>query len=288
MSPEEHVQAHEARGSRLDVNGLSTFVRDQGAGDVVLLMHGVPVSSYVWRKVMPELVQQGLRAVAYDLPGLGFSERPESFDYTWSGLGRHAVALVNQLRLSRFHLVVHDIGGPIGFELASVMPERVASLTILNTIIEVARFKKPAIMRPFGVKGVGEAYLRSMVDWVFVRFMYLQGVSDKSRCPPDELVGHRRLLLREDGGRAFLQIMRGFETTTEKQARYLGVVQEPNLPKRALWGERDPALNLKRYGSVARRLVGDPNFRTVPAKHFLQESHPEAVAHTVAEVMRPA
>lgn len=63
------------------------------------------------------------------------------------------------LGLQRFHLVVHDIGGPVGFEMAAQVPERIASLTILNTLIEADKFKKPWSMRPFATPGLDRMWI---------------------------------------------------------------------------------------------------------------------------------
>jgi pimeloyl-ACP methyl ester carboxylesterase len=105
-------------------------------GDPVVLLHGVPTSSYLWRRVLPVLARRGLRGVAFDLPGLGLADRPPDYDYSWTGLGRFAAAAVDELGLGPFHLVVHDIGGPVGFELLAAMPPgRVRSLTVLNTVV---------------------------------------------------------------------------------------------------------------------------------------------------------
>lgn len=68
---------------------------------------------------------------------------PVDFDYTWTSLGRFALAAVDELGLDRFHLVVHDIGGPVGVEVAAAVPERVKSLTVLNSPVEVDRFRRP-------------------------------------------------------------------------------------------------------------------------------------------------
>ncbi len=91
---------------------MASFVREEGDGDPVVLMHGLPASSFLYRKVIPELAARGFRAIAFDLPGLGFADRPADFDYTFAGLGRWAGAAVEALGLDRFHLVVHDAGGP--------------------------------------------------------------------------------------------------------------------------------------------------------------------------------
>src|SRR4051812_2993981 len=110
------LDIHSASGRRFEAGGVRSFVREQGSGPEVVLVHGVPTSSFLWRKVMPPLADQGLRAVAFDFPGLGLADRPERFDYSWSGLARWLGEALDVLELDRVHLVVHDIGGPIGCE----------------------------------------------------------------------------------------------------------------------------------------------------------------------------
>ncbi len=82
------VRAHEAAGRYFEAGGLRSFVREAGEGDPVVCIHGVPTSSFLYRKVIDELAARGLRGVAFDLPGLGMADRPEDFDYTWTALGR--------------------------------------------------------------------------------------------------------------------------------------------------------------------------------------------------------
>ncbi|MEM7678272.1 MAG: alpha/beta fold hydrolase, partial [Myxococcota bacterium] len=127
----------------------------------------MPASSFLYRKVLPELAQRGVRGLAFDLPGLGLADRPEDYDYSWTGLGRFARAAVDALALDRFHLVVHDIGGPVGFELAAAIPDRVRSLTLLNTIVNVASFRRPWTMMPFAVPSLGPLWLKIMASKKF-------------------------------------------------------------------------------------------------------------------------
>src|ERR1700756_4539271 len=119
------IASHRLSGMTFEAGGVGSFVVDRGDGAPVVCLHGVPASSFLYRKVLAELAARGLRGVAFDLPGLGLAARPERFDYSWTGLGRFALAAVDALGLDRFHLVVHDIGGPVGFELAAAVPERV-------------------------------------------------------------------------------------------------------------------------------------------------------------------
>ncbi len=262
--------------------GVRSFVREAGDGDAVVCVHGVPSSSFLYRKVLDELAARGRRGVAFDLPGLGLAARPDDFDYTWTGLGRFAGAAVEALGLDRFHLVVHDIGGPVGFELAAAAPDRVRSLTVLNTLVEVDGFKRPWSMEPFARRGVGELYLATMTKFAFRRLMALQGIANMAAVPREELDAYVDLLKREDGGRHFLRIMRGFERTAEKAALYRGALRDVPYPVQIVWGAADPALKLAVHGEQARRAAGLAEIHTVPAKHFLQEDQAPAIAERVA------
>jgi haloalkane dehalogenase len=282
----EVIDVHRAAGRRFTAGGVASFVRERGRGAPVVLMHGVPVSSFLYRKVIPPLAEQGLRGLAFDLPGLGLADRPADFDYSWSGLARWTGEAIDALELDRCHLVVHDIGGPIGLEWAIRNPDRVLSLTVLDTLLEVASFRRPWTMRPFAVRGLGPIWLRSVSRLAFSELFYVQGVANRRAVPRHEIYAHYELLKRGDGGRAFLRIMRGFELTEEKQ-RFLweGLAQRP-YPARIVWGERDPALGLDQMRVVQRVLsVDDPIL--LPAKHFLQEDQAVAVAHSIADLAAP-
>ncbi len=271
-------------GRVFEAAGVASFVAERGAGEAVLCLHGVPSSAFLYRKVLTELAARGMRGVAFDLPGLGLAARPEDMDYSWSGLGRFCVAAVDALALDRFHLVVHDVGGPVGFELAAAVPERVASLTVLNTIIEVDTFKRPWSMEPFARRGIGEVYLRTLTKPAFRMLMRLQGIEDMAAVGRAELDAYVDLLKREDGGRAFLKIMRGFERTPDKRALYTSVVASDRYPVQVVWGADDPALKARVHGEIARRVAGLDRLETVPAKHFLQEDQAPAVAERVAQL----
>ena len=281
VRPEEHIEAHRAKGRAFEANGVTSFVREEGSGEAVLCFHGVPVSSFLYRKVLPALAARGKRGIAFDFPGVGLADRPEGYDYSWSGLGRFSIEAVDALGLDRFHVVTHDIGGPVSFEVLAAMPERILSLTILNTLVEVTKFTKPWPMRPFEKAVLGELWLGGMITPLYTQLMYMVGVSSRERCRPDEIAAHLALLKRGDGGKAFLKTMRGFETTPDKERLYLETLREAPYPIQALWGDLDTALRIEVQGEEVRRIVGDDRFHRVPAKHFVQESHWEDIAELV-------
>lgn len=276
------IDAHSAAGRHLTAGGIQSFVRDEGDGDPVVCMHGVPMSSFLYRKVLPQLAARGLRGVAFDLPGLGLAARPAGADYTWTGLGRFAAAAVDELGLDRYHLVVHDVGGPVGFELAAAHRERVRSLLVLNTLGDVDRFRRPWFMQPYAMR-VGPVWLATTTPAVFRALMYTVGVKDRASIAPDEIVAHVQLLKRVDGGQAFLEIMQGFERTPAKGELYRRVLGDDAYPTGILWGADDPSLTPSREGEHIRRAAGLPDVPTVPGRHFLPEEQPAAIAdHVVA------
>lgn len=283
MNPDvaEAIARHQEVGRRFSAAGVESFVRDQGEGEAVVLMHGVPVSSFLYRKVAPELAARGLRAVAFDLPGLGLAERPEEFDYSWSGLARWVGAAIDALGIRRCHLVVHDIGGPVGLEWAVRNPDRVLSLTALDTLVDVAEFHRPWPMHPFSIRGVGEIWLRSMMRIPFREIYYLVGIDDRAAVPAAEVDAHHALLRRADGGRAFLRIMRGFELTEEKQRFYFEGLSVGAYPTQVVWGSRDRMLGADRRRAAIQAL-GVDEAKLLSAKHFLQEDQPVAVAEAIA------
>jgi haloalkane dehalogenase len=286
MNPQvaEVIEQHRAAGREFEAGDVRSFVREQGEGDPVVLMHGVPVSSFLYRKVLPLLAERGLRGIAFDLPGLGLAEKPESFDYSWSGLGRWTAEAIDRLGIRECHLVLHDIGGPIGLEWALRNQDRVISLTVLDTLIDVADFRRvwtmelarPRLFGPLWVAGIRPPVAR----WLF----YLQGIADRSATPPQEVDAHIALLHRDGGGRSFRQIVRGFELTEEKERFYTEGLTDVGWPAAILWADRDPALGEERRRAFEDVL--DVRATVISAKHFLQEDQAPAVADAIAAAAR--
>lgn len=279
------VEAHRGAGRFFDAAGVRSFVLDQGEGLPVVCLHGVPSSSFLYRKVVAELATRDLRGVAFDFPGLGFAERPADFDYTWSGLARWSGAAIDALGLDRVHLVVHDIGGPIGFEWAIRNPDRVLSLTALNTLVDVAGFRRPWSMHPFSLRGVGELWLKGMRPPMWEVLFRMITLAEQSEVDRAEVNAYCDLLKRGDSGRAFLRIMRGFELTQEKQDFYVQGLARRKYPAQVVWAGRDPALGHDRRAAVQRALKLDTAV-VLPAKHFLQEDQAPAIADAVHDLAK--
>jgi haloalkane dehalogenase len=274
------IAAHSAAGREFVAGEVRSFVRQRGEGDPVVLLHGVPTSSFLYRKLLDPIAAAGLRPVAFDYPGLGLAERPAEFDYSWSGLSLWTGQALDALGIERCHLVVHDIAGPIGCEWAVRNPERMLSLTVLNTMLNIADFRRPWPMRPFASPRLGPLYLRSGNAFVMTEFFYRWGLADRSATPRHELAAHYRLLKRGDGGRAFLRIMRGFELTEAKQRLLWDGLAKRTYPAQIVWGPEDPGLG--GLLGIATRVLGVDDPIVLDAKHFPQEDRAPALADAIA------
>lgn len=273
------VQTWAGYGRPLPVAGAATTMWEAGTGEAVVCLHGVPASAFLYRKVLPELAARGLRGIAFDFPGMGLAERPARFDYSWSGLSAWTLGAIDALGLDRFHLVVHDIGGPIGFDVVRRTPERIRSLTVLNTLPRPAGFRRPWMMEPFAWPGLGALYLRMLTPHGVELLFRREGVSGP--VPSAELRAYAHLLKRGDGGASFLKIMRGFELTAAFEQRIIAALQQRAFPAQILWGTDDSALRIDHHGEQARVALGLERVQPLPGKHFVQEDSPVAIAEAV-------
>jgi haloalkane dehalogenase len=212
------IERHRRAGREFQAGGIGSFVREQGEGDPVVLMHGVPVSSFLYRKVLPLLAERGLRGVAFDLPGMGLAEKPESFDYNWSGLGRWTGEAIDALGIDQCHLVLHDIGGPIALEWALRNQERVISLTVLDTLIDVAHFRRVWTMDLAAAPLIGPLWVASVRPPVAHWLFYLQGIANRSETPAPEVDAHFALLRRDGGGHSSARSSAASSSRTKRSA----------------------------------------------------------------------
>lgn len=279
------LAAHRIAGRHFTVSGVRSFVREQGAGETIVLMHGLPTSSFLYRRVIPRLAEHGYRALCFDLPGLGLADRPADFDYSIRGLGEFAVAAIDALGIEQFHLVVHDAGGPIGFQAVVAGPERISSLTVLNTLLTMEHAPFP-----------GEIYSRVASRFggvltsprLFRELMLRVGIADATAVTAEEIDVHRRLLLDADQGAAYLRIMRALRHRDVGPWNDVVDRRFAPYPVDVAWGGQDPILSLRRFGFPMLRASHLPWLRVLTAKHYLQEDRPDEVANLIAANARKA
>ena len=168
----------------IEANGLQFYVRDEGSGTPVILLHGFPDTGDVWRKQVPALVQHGFRAIVPDMRGRGRSGKPEAVsDYRLSSIVRDVAGILDVLRIERAHVVGHDWGAGVAWLVAALVPERVDRLVVISVGAPGAAsrptleaFQKGWYRLLFLFEGVAEEVIQRD-DWYLFR-MFLGGAQD--------------------------------------------------------------------------------------------------------------
>lgn len=120
--------------NKVQIDGLTLGYRESGTGPPVLLLHGWPTSSFLWREVMVPIARAN-RVIALDLPGFGASDKPLDVRYNFAFFSRVLDAFLAQLGIDDLGVAVHDLGGPIGLHWLLDRPGRVTKLALLNTLV---------------------------------------------------------------------------------------------------------------------------------------------------------
>jgi haloalkane dehalogenase len=282
MNATRLIEEWRRQGCALEVEGANTVLWRMGRGETVVCVHGVPTSGFLYRKLLPELASRGLEGVTLDLPGLGLADRPADFDYSWSGFAAWYLKAIGAAGIENFHLVVHDIGGPIGFDVIRRVPDRIKSLTVLNTLVDVSQFRRPWVMEPFAWPVVGRLWLQSARTPMFYVLNRTFGSRNINKA---ESAAYGQLLLGPDGGRAFLRIMRSFERTAAFEHGIKAALKARKFPAQIIWGKDDPALRMKKYAPHLLKALDLESYEVVYGRHFLQEDSSPTIASSIARLI---
>jgi pimeloyl-ACP methyl ester carboxylesterase len=263
--------------------GLTVAYRELGSGSPILLLHGWPTSSSLWRHVMPRLAEQN-RVVALDLPGFGASDKPAGVRYDFALFEQAIDGVVERLGLDRLGIVGHDLGGPVAVHWALREPSRVTAIALLNTLLYpeisdavvefVATLSSPA-RRGELVSDEGLAGIMRL------------GVSDPA-VVTEELLAIVRGPFPTDAHRIALANA-GVGLSLPGLAEIAAGLPTLTMPVRAIYGEQDRIL--LDVADTMARLAGDVPHAEVTALpdvgHFLQEEDPERVADLLARFFAP-
>jgi len=168
----------------IDANGLQFFVRDQGSGTPVILLHGFPDTGELWRNQVPALNQSGFRTIVPDMRGRGRSSKPESVsDYRLSSIVRDVTGILDALGIQRAHVVGHDWSAAVAWLLAALAPDRVDRLVAISVGAPGAagkptleEFQKGWYRLLFLFEGTAEELIQRD-DWYLFR-LFLGGAKD--------------------------------------------------------------------------------------------------------------
>ena len=265
-----------------DWRGMRLAHTDEGDGPPVVMLHGEPTWSFLYRKVMGPLLEAGYRCIAPDLPGFGRSDKPT--DESWYSYDEHTAAvasLCEELDLQDVTLVVQDWGGPIGFRLATVeIPERVSRFVVMDT-------------------GVFTGEQRMSDEWLRFRD-FVARVQDtpvgrlirgacKNPPAPEVLAAYEApfpTVESKAGVRVFPQLV-PLEPDAPGAAEGRTVAEalaQDARPKLLLWADSDPVLPLEAAGYGMQRLLSVEELTVIEdAGHFLQEDRGEYIGGLIAD-----
>lgn len=252
---------------------------DEGSGVPILLLHGNPTWSFLYRKIVPRL-QDAFRCIAVDYPGFGLSDRPEGYGYTPEEHARVVGELVDHLDLDGFLMMVQDWGGPIGFDVAIERADRVRGIVHGNTWfwpVDTLMFKIfPRVMSSGFMQ-------RQIVEKNFFveRIMPRSVVHPLSQREMDQYRGAQPTPEARAGVAEFpRQILRAESMLARLQREVPRVLG--SKPVVFVWGMRDPAFKPKQVLPRARAAFSDHEVVELhDASHYIQEDAPVPIADAI-------
>ena len=268
---------------QVSVEGINISYVEKGKGNPMVLVHGIPTSSFLWRNVIEELSAHG-RVIALDLPGFGFSDPPQNGDYRISSYAHIFGCFLEALSIEGATLVCHDLGGPIVLTYALRHPDKYERLIILDTFLHRDLPPWPLSMKMAKIRPIGEIFM-----WLggksIARAGLEEGVMDKSRISegivkryymPD---GNPDKLNKSMLGTLRIDYMKDLEFIEKN----LKTIEKPTL---ILWGEKDTYLPISLGERIHKDIMGSKMERISNCGHFVPEDQPERATKIIAEFIR--
>lgn len=227
------------------VRGLDVFYREAGPRDAphVLLLHGFPTSSHMYRNLIPALADR-YHVIAPDFPGFGRSSAPsrETFEYTFANLSAVIEEFTEAVGLDRYTLYVMDYGAPVGFRMAVRHPERVQALVVQNGNAYdegLREFWGP--LKRYWASGAAadRDSLRGSFTAASTQWQYLHGVRDTSRVSPDAWVVDQQYLERPGNHDIQLDLFYDYRTNVEMYPAFQAYFRRHQPPTLIVWGKND-------------------------------------------------
>ncbi len=295
------------------IENVDIFYREAGDRNnpTILLLHGFPTSSHMFRELMPALADK-YHLIAPDYPGYGFSSMPkvDEFDYTFDNVARLIGKFIDQIGLDRYSVYLMDYGAPIGFRIAAANPERVESLIVQNGNAYMEgidnNFWEPireywkdrsavnkGLDNPWwtNVKNayqqpemVNEDALRFLLSLGATKWQYTNGVPNTSSVSPDTW-GHVQPLLDREGNQEIqLQMFYSYGSNPPLYPAWQEYLRKHQPPTLIVWGEHDeifPAAGAAPY----KRDLKDLEYHLIDTGHFALESHGQEIADLMRDFL---
>ena len=273
-----------------DVDGLKVFYREAGdpGRPTVLLLHGFPSASHMFRDLIPELAGK-YHVVAPDLPGFGMTEQParDSFAYTFENIAKVIGRFTEVLGLKKFAIYVFDYGAPVGFRLALAHPDRITAIVSQNgnTYVEgVSEAFAPVQAYWNEPTQANRDALRSFLVPQTTLFQYTHGVSDPTLVSPDGRNLDDFYLARPGNDEIQLDLLGDYKTNVALYDDIQVYLRDKRPPVLAIWGKNDPFF-IPPGAEAFRRDVPDAEVCFVDSGHFALETHAREIGATMRDFL---
>lgn len=272
------------------VDSTEIFYREAGPanGPAVLLLHGFPTSSRMFRNLIPALATK-YRVVAPDYPAFGHSPAPDrkSFTYSFANYAKLVDGLVSRLGIPRYALYVQDYGAPVGFRLALLHPERVSALVVQNgnAYEEGLREFWTPIRAYWTDPSPGKRNaLRAGLTPAATKSQYVDGVAEPSRIDPENWLVDQALLDRPGIDEIMLDLFRDYATNLTLYPAFQQFFRTRRPPTLIVWGKNDvifPAEGARAY----LRDLPDAELHLLDSGHFALEDKGAEIADLMKDFL---
>ncbi|MBK1896630.1 alpha/beta fold hydrolase [Chryseobacterium paridis] len=274
-----------------DVNGLNIFYRESGPKDapILLLLHGFPTSSHMFRNLIPKLNDQ-YHIIAPDLPGFGFSDAPDSsqFSYTFDNLAKTMQGFIDALELKRFALYIFDYGAPTGLRLALANPEKITGIISQNgNAYEEGLSDNWNPIRKYWEDPTPEnrRLLSDFTSEKMTQFQYLEGVKDRSLIAPESYALDQYFLDRPGMNDIQIDLMLDYRTNVALYPKFQEYFRKYQPQFLAAWGKYDPFF-LPPGAEAYKKDIPNATVKFYETGHFALETHAEEISNDIKAFLK--
>lgn len=245
-SKKQNMETNSVYYRNIKVKGLNIFYREAGSKEAptILLLHGYPTSSHMFRNLIPILSKQ-YHVIAPDLPGFGYSDAPahDQFEYTFDNLANTMQSFIDVLGLKRFAIYVFDYGAPTGYRLALANPEKITGIISQNgNAYEEGLSTGWNPIQKYWQNPTQENRdaLKEFVSKEATWYQYHEGVADPSLIAPESYTLDQHFLDRPGNIDIQLDLLLNYRTNVALYPKFQAYFREYKPKLLAVWGNKDP------------------------------------------------
>ncbi|AUQ60700.1 Haloalkane dehalogenase (plasmid) [Phaeobacter inhibens] len=275
---------------KMEIDGLNIAYREAGDPDnpTVLLLHGFPTSSHMFRELIPELAAK-YHVIAPDYPGFGASDMPDaaSYDYSFANAADIVTQLIDAKGVDDYAVYLMDYGAPVGYRMFAEHPERVTGFIIQNGNAYEEGLRdfwdpiKAYWAEPSSENGNA---LRGFLTMEATVWQFTHGVGDVSKVSPDNFWHVQYLLDRPGNQEVQLEMFLDYGTNVDEYAKWQAMFREHQPPALIVWGQNDqifPAEGAHPYLDD----LNDVEFHLLDTGHFALEEYGEVIVGEIHDFL---